>query len=159
MRLPTLRQTVALDALVHVVAAMLLAVLAPGLAAAAGLAASWPVWLIAGAFAVFALENWIAARRPTSGLVASVVAADVLFVVGVVGLWVADPAGVAGWLRWALLALAVPALLMAALKTHGIVREPEAGRRTPGHGPTASDGPRGGPEARPVGLPRAGRSD
>lgn len=120
MRPPTLSEILRLDAAANLAGAVALGLLAPVLAGPVGLAAAWPLWLLAAGLAIYGVENWLTSRRPHRRGVLALIAVDALFAAAVVVLVVADPTGAEPWVRGVLLAVTGLALIAGAVKAHGL---------------------------------------
>jgi len=100
-----------------VLAAILLAGSAP-LSRAAGVDDGWPLLAIGVVLALNGVLCWQTARsgRLSSGALRRLAAGDLLFVVAVAAVAIADLTGAMSWLRWTLVALADVVAAVAAAK-------------------------------------------
>lgn len=126
MPMPTLPATLRLDGVANLLGAAALAILAPALAAPIGLAATWPLWLLAGGLAAYGVENELVARRPRRPSVIALIVADAIFAVALLTIALVNPTDAVLWMRWVLFAVADLALIAAILKTYGLSRHAQA---------------------------------
>lgn len=114
-----LRLVLRLDGWGCVALGLVVAVGAAALAGPLGLDAPWPVAAAGALLALYGLDVLLVARRPTPGRVRALVAADLLFALGVAALAGLDPTGAAVGARGALAALAVGSALLGTAKLVG----------------------------------------
>jgi hypothetical protein len=112
LAVPTLR----LDAVANLGLAVALVIAARPLADALGLAAAWPLLLVAGGLVANGAMCWASSGEPRASRLRRLAAVDVVFALAVLAMAAWNPGGATGPVRWMLAGLGDVVLIVAAIK-------------------------------------------
>jgi hypothetical protein len=113
-----LLRTLQIDGVGSPVLGLALIAIAQPASEAVGLTARWPVIVLGVVLLVYGADNLLVARRPTRGTVGSLLAVDLVFAAGVLGIAVADPWGATALARGVMVALALSSATRRAISAN-----------------------------------------
>lgn len=126
--IPDLDRILRLDGAANVLGGAALVALAGPARDLLGLAATWPLYVVAVAVGLYGVDQWVSAGRATAGAVRGFAALDAVAGVALVVLAATDPTGAPTALRWVLAATGDVVLAVGAVKLYALRR----GRATAG---------------------------